>query len=371
MSRLDVTYLVAGVCALAGAAAFIGLILVPAVTAYTRVWQRVAAGVLSLLRARGDGRDRRARCLRRLRALDQLRIVVRRVTDALDLAALDEITAAVQTGAGLPAVVRAAARVLDASVVVFDRGGPGRRRGGALAGRRAVAARRRRRRRRRSSCASATPRSARCACARAAAPAQGLMRLVSTLIASEVERVRAPERASEEAIAGFVAALLRREIADARRAARPRRARSGCATLERGGSVLIAHAHPQAPAQEGWRTRLRAIAARAARAAVAGRGRGALRARPRLGRRGRRRARRRRRAGRAARRRERAARPRGRRWPASSSSSGAAAPTSDPARARARRRRGAAGGQRRRGRRRSTACSPSRRPAPTACCSAR
>ena len=45
------------------------------------------------------------------------------MTDALDLAALDEITAAVQTGAGLPAVVRAAARALDASVVVLDRGG--------------------------------------------------------------------------------------------------------------------------------------------------------------------------------------------------------------------------------------------------------
>ncbi len=47
MSRLDVTYLVAGVCALAGAAAFIGLILIPAVSAYTRAWQRVAAAVLS------------------------------------------------------------------------------------------------------------------------------------------------------------------------------------------------------------------------------------------------------------------------------------------------------------------------------------
>ena len=47
MSRLDVTYLVAGVCGLAGAAAFVGLILVPAVSAYTRAWQRVAAAVLS------------------------------------------------------------------------------------------------------------------------------------------------------------------------------------------------------------------------------------------------------------------------------------------------------------------------------------
>jgi hypothetical protein len=47
VSRLDITYLVAGVCGLAGAMAFVGLILVPAVTAYTRGWQRVAAAVLS------------------------------------------------------------------------------------------------------------------------------------------------------------------------------------------------------------------------------------------------------------------------------------------------------------------------------------
>src|ERR1700736_5658327 len=45
------------------------------------------------------------------------------MTGALDLAALDEITAAVQSGAGVPTVVRAAARALDASVVVVDRSG--------------------------------------------------------------------------------------------------------------------------------------------------------------------------------------------------------------------------------------------------------
>jgi hypothetical protein len=48
VSRLDVTYLVAGVCALIGIGAFLGLILVPAVTAYQRTWQRLIAGVLSL-----------------------------------------------------------------------------------------------------------------------------------------------------------------------------------------------------------------------------------------------------------------------------------------------------------------------------------
>ena len=47
MSRIDITYLVAGVCGLAGTAAFIGLILVPAVGAYRSAWQRFAAVVLS------------------------------------------------------------------------------------------------------------------------------------------------------------------------------------------------------------------------------------------------------------------------------------------------------------------------------------
>jgi hypothetical protein len=42
---------------------------------------------------------------------------------ALDLAALDAITDAVESGAGLPAIVRAAARALDASLVLADRTG--------------------------------------------------------------------------------------------------------------------------------------------------------------------------------------------------------------------------------------------------------
>ena len=47
VSRIDITYLVAGVCGVAGTAAFVGLILVPAVGAYTRTWERLVAVVLS------------------------------------------------------------------------------------------------------------------------------------------------------------------------------------------------------------------------------------------------------------------------------------------------------------------------------------
>jgi DNA-binding PucR family transcriptional regulator len=167
----------------------------------------------------------------------------------------------------LPTVVRAAARVLDASVVVLDRGGQ------ALA----VAAR-----------SPADERSllgesdgviaielrvadvevGRLRVRARGAPNAGLLRLVSTLIASEVERVRAPELASEEAAAVFVAAVLAREITGREEVLAAAR-EVGLRDLERGASVLIAHAHPQgSPAQEGWRARLRAIAARAARAAV-------------------------------------------------------------------------------------------------------
>ncbi|HLW95177.1 MAG TPA: hypothetical protein VKS25_07370 [Solirubrobacteraceae bacterium] len=48
MSRLDISYLVAAVCGAVGLAAFVGLILVPAVGAYERVWQRLVAAVLSV-----------------------------------------------------------------------------------------------------------------------------------------------------------------------------------------------------------------------------------------------------------------------------------------------------------------------------------
>ena len=86
------------------------------------------------------------------------------------------------------------------------------------------------------------------------ATSPGLLRLMSTLIASEVERVRAPELASEEAAALFVAAVLARELGERDEVLAAAR-EVGLRELERGASVLVAHAHPQAPAQEGWRSR--------------------------------------------------------------------------------------------------------------------
>ncbi len=48
MSETDVTYLVAACAAVFSLALFVGLILAPAWSAYARVWERLAAGVLSL-----------------------------------------------------------------------------------------------------------------------------------------------------------------------------------------------------------------------------------------------------------------------------------------------------------------------------------
>lgn len=48
MSRTDVDYLVAVCAGVFGLAVYVGLILVPAWTSYSRLWERLAASVLSL-----------------------------------------------------------------------------------------------------------------------------------------------------------------------------------------------------------------------------------------------------------------------------------------------------------------------------------
>lgn len=48
MTKEVITYFVAACAGVFGLAAFVGLILVPALASYRRVWQRVAAGFLSL-----------------------------------------------------------------------------------------------------------------------------------------------------------------------------------------------------------------------------------------------------------------------------------------------------------------------------------
>jgi hypothetical protein len=48
MSSTQITYVVASVCAIGALSAFVALIAFPAWCAYTKTWERVAAGFLSL-----------------------------------------------------------------------------------------------------------------------------------------------------------------------------------------------------------------------------------------------------------------------------------------------------------------------------------
>jgi sugar diacid utilization regulator len=187
---------------------------------------------------------------------------------APDLAALAAITDAVEGGAGLPAILRAAARALDTSLILIDRSAT------VLA----VAAR-----------SPADERSlmrdaedvttielkvaettvGRLRMRTSDRPVDGsLLRLVTTLIASEVERVRAPERASEEAAVGFQRAVLEGRIDD--RENLVARGKELGTDLGGGGSVVIVRAHPRNPTEEDWRRRMLALAARGARSIAPG-----------------------------------------------------------------------------------------------------
>jgi sugar diacid utilization regulator len=182
-----------------------------------------------------------------------------------DLAALDAITEAVESGAGLPEVVRAAAKALDASLAVTD----------AWGATLAVAARSPAEERSlltHGKGVSSTP-------LRVAdtvvgtlhmraksEPSASMQRLLVTMIASEVERVRAPERVSETAAADFLRAVLHRELTA--REELLGRAKELALDVQDGASMIVARAHPQSPTDDGWRGRVRAVAERGARAVV-------------------------------------------------------------------------------------------------------
>jgi sugar diacid utilization regulator len=187
---------------------------------------------------------------------------------ATDLDALAAITDAVEAGAGLPEVLRAAARALDASLILIDRS----------ASVLAVAARspadERSLMRDAEDVVSIELKVAEAPVgqlrmrARERAVDSSLLRLITALIASEVERVKAPERASEEAAASFQRAVLERRIAD--RDDLTARGRELGIDLNRGGSVLVVRAHPRNPTEDDWRRRLLALASRGARSVAPG-----------------------------------------------------------------------------------------------------
>jgi sugar diacid utilization regulator len=189
-------------------------------------------------------------------------------TGVPDFAALAEITDAVEAGAGLPEILRTAARVLDASLVLIDRS----------AAVLAVAARspadERSLMRDAEDVTTIELKVAEAAVgrlrmrAREHAPDQTMLRLVTTLIASEVERVRAPERASEEAATSFQQAVLDGRIAD--RDDLIARGKELGTDLSAGGSVVVVRGHPRNPREDDWRRRLLAVATRGARSIAPG-----------------------------------------------------------------------------------------------------
>jgi sugar diacid utilization regulator len=184
----------------------------------------------------------------------------------LDLTALDEITLAVESGTGLPEVVRAAARALDASLLVADRTGavlavaalsPADEH--SLAGDAGDVVVQELR------VADAPVGTLRMRLRSDTSP--GVLRVVSALIAGEVERLRAPERASQEGITAFVHTLLERRLdgEDVRA-----RAAELDLRLSDGASVVVARVHPLAAPDDGWRPRVLAVAQRGARAVAPG-----------------------------------------------------------------------------------------------------
>jgi hypothetical protein len=186
----------------------------------------------------------------------------------VDPEALDTLSEAIESGAGLPAVARAAAKALGASVALIDRSsavlavaaGSSAEESKLLAGGDDVG-------RLELRVADAVVGELRFR-APGGEPAPTVSRMVSTLLALELERSRAPEWASDEAASEFVHAVLHREVTD--RGDIVARGAELAAEIERGGGVVIARAAPRAAQAGDWRARVLTVAMRALRAASSG-----------------------------------------------------------------------------------------------------
>jgi sugar diacid utilization regulator len=184
-----------------------------------------------------------------------------------DPALLDALSDAVEQGAGLPAVARAAARLLDASVALIDRSSAVLAVAGAspdqeeklLSGGDNVTQVELR-------VADTTVGELRYRAKQP--PAPSIARMVTTLLALELERSRAPEWASEEVASAFVADVLARRVTD--RGDIVARAAELGADLDRGAGVLVLRAAPRAAQTEGWRERVMTLAMRALRSLAPG-----------------------------------------------------------------------------------------------------
>lgn len=186
-----------------------------------------------------------------------------------DEASIGALTAAIQSGAGLPTVARAASAVLAASVALIDRSGtvlavaaasPDEERK-LLSGGEAVKIEQLR-------VADSPVGELRWRPIGEDAPQPAMLGMVATLLGLELERSRSPEWASEEAASDFVRALLGRDVTD--RGDIAARAAELGADFTDGAGVLIARAVPHAAQTGEWRSRVLTIALRAVRAVSSG-----------------------------------------------------------------------------------------------------
>ncbi len=181
---------------------------------------------------------------------------------------MEQLSAAIESGAGLPAVTRAAAQALRASLALIDRSS-------AVLG---VAASSQAEEKKLLSGADDVERvELRVADAvvgelrfrwRGDAASPVVARMVSTLLALEVERSRSPEWASDEAASAFVRALLGRQVTD--RGDIVARAGELGAAVERGAGVIVARAVPMTAQAGDWRGRVLTVALRAVRSVGSG-----------------------------------------------------------------------------------------------------
>jgi sugar diacid utilization regulator len=180
---------------------------------------------------------------------------------------LDALSEAVESGAGLPAVARAAARLLDASVALIDRSSAVLAVAGASPDQE---------RKLLSGGEGVTTVELRVADAavgelryRAKAPPDpAIARMVTTLLALELERSRSPEWESAEVASVFVADVLARRVTD-RGDIVARGAELG-ADLDRGAGVLVLRVAPRAAQTGEWRERVLTLALRALRSLAPG-----------------------------------------------------------------------------------------------------
>lgn len=180
------------------------------------------------------------------------------------LAKLDAISAAVESGTGLTAVTRAAAAALESSIAVIDS------RSAVLAVAAASPEDERRLLAGEGGTATHELRVAEKGVGTLRVRARGAdgvdpmsLRMITTLIALEVERTLAPERADQQVASGFIGDLINGVTKDAPGVTA--RAEELGIDVERGCAFILARSTPRRPVGDDWRARLLLVVERVAR----------------------------------------------------------------------------------------------------------